>query len=568
MRRKGYRGLQAKLLRLSLGVATVAVCATALLATYGTGERPVIDASLLETDSEILAALFTYANEHHGWDEVAPLVRELAERTGRRIAITTPEGEQIADSAEATGLPATRAALIDPAIRPNQDITAQPNVVVPDPAHGPGLAFYVWQLTKQEQRERQPLADEAADCLRRTGTGGPRRSTRQYASGPESPPLHPCIPAALVAQSSAGRAVDKRAEELTNACLGKHDPAQRSPDWTQCVDTALAEAKRPYVAPPVTLYLGESERFDPFSPTSWWRTAMTVAVVLLAATVVTVLASRRLLRPIHTLTSAARRMADGDRATRVALRGNDEVTRLAAAFNTMADAIAGTERRHKALVSDVAHELRTPLANVRSHLEAAQDGVLALDPALIRSLIEESALLERLVADLQDLALADAGMLRLHPEERDGADLAEQAVSAHRAQAEASEVELLCTAEPVVVHADPARLRQAVGNLITNAIRHTPPDGVVSVTVTATGDTAVFTVADTGSGIAAEHLPYIFDRLYRADPSRTQTTGGNGLGLAITKHLVEAHNGQIEVTSTPGEGSTFTIRLPREQDGP
>lgn len=563
MRRKGYRGLLPRLLRLSLGVATTATVATALLATYGTGERLAAGASLLETDSEILAALYTYANEHHGWDQVAPLVRELAERTGRRIAVTTPEGERIADSAEAAGLPATPAARIDATTRPNEDMAAQPNLVVRDPARGPGLAFYVWQLTEREQHERQPLADEAANCLRSTGSGGPERVTRYYADGSGALPANPCIPAALVAPSAVGHAVNERAQELTNACLDEHDPKPKSPEWTQCVDTALVEAKRPYVAPPADLYLGESDRFDPFSPTGWWRTAMTVAAVLLVATVVTVLAGRRLLRPIHTLTTAARRMAAGDRAARVPVRGNDEVTRLAAAFNTMAEAIASTDRQHKALVSDVAHELRTPLANVRSHLEAAQDGVLPLDPALVRSLIEESALLERLVADLQDLALADAGMLRIHPEERDGADLAEQAVAAHRAQAEASEVELLFAAEPVVVHADPARLRQAIGNLVTNAIRHTPPSGTVTVTVTGTDDMAVFTVADSGEGIAPEHLPHIFDRLYRADPSRTRTTGGNGLGLAITKHLVEAHDGKLEVASVLGEGATFTIRLRR-----
>jgi two-component system sensor histidine kinase BaeS len=198
---------------------------------------------------------------------------------------------------------------------------------------------------------------------------------------------------------------------------------------------------------------------------------------------------------------------------------------------------------------------------VRSHLEAAQDGVLPLDPALVRSLIEESGLLERLVADLQDLALADAGRLALHPEERDAADLAEQAVAAHRAQAEVSDVDLRFAAEPVVVHADPARLRQALGNLVSNAIRHTPAGGSVSVTVH--GD-ATFTVTDTGSGIAAEHVPHIFDRFYRADPSRSRATGGSGLGLAITKHLVDAHGGTLDVTSTPGKGSTFTIRLPRQ----
>jgi two-component sensor histidine kinase len=191
--------------------------------------------------------------------------------------------------------------------------------------------------------------------------------------------------------------------------------------------------------------------------------------------------------------------------------------------------------------------------------------VLPLDRTLVGSLIEESALLERLVADLQDLALADAGMLALHPEERDAADLAEATVAAHRAQADVSGVDLHLTTTPAVVHADPARIRQALGNLVSNAIRHTPPGGTVTVAVGESSDAVTLTVSDTGSGIAGEHLPHIFDRLYRVDPSRSRATGGSGLGLAITKHLVEAHGGRLEVTSTPGTGSTFTIRLDRPQ---
>lgn len=293
----------------------------------------------------------------------------------------------------------------------------------------------------------------------------------------------------------------------------------------------LAKEKRQYVAAPADLYLGESDRFDPFAPDGWWRTVTTAAAVLLAVVVVTMLAGQR----------------------------------LAAAFTMMVDSITSIDRQRRALVSDVAHELRTPLANVRSHLEAAQDGVLPLDHDLVGSLIEESALLERIVADLHDLALADAGMLRIHPEERDAADLAEQAVAAHRARAEACEVDLTVSrADPLTVYLDPARLRQALGNLVSNAIRHTPPGGTVTVTVTGEADAVVFTVSDNGSGIAEEHLPHIFDRFYRADP-----TAGGGLGLAITKHLVEAHGGHVTATSTPGEGATFTIRVPpRPPHGP
>lgn len=556
-----------RLLGLSLTVATFAVAATALLATHGTGgqphDEPARDASLPAIDGDILDALFTYANEHPGWDGVDALVRDLATDTGRRIALTGPDGTTIADSAlllgdEPAGLPPAPAARIDAAAGPTPDITAVPTVVAEE--RGRRLGFYGWQLTDEERRQRQALAEQAMDCTRQTDSGnGPGRTHHRHADGTAGaeapPPANPCVPATLVAPSAASRRLQAEIVERATACLEEHDL-----EWTQCVDAARVEAKRPYVAAPADLYLGESDRFDPFSPDGWWRTVATAVAVLLVAAVITTLAGLRLVRPVRTLTRAAQRMAAGDHTARVpAVRGNDEVARLADAFNTMAAAIDTAGRQRRTMVGDVAHELRTPLANVRTHLEAAQDGVLLLDPGLIQSLIEESALLERLVADLQDLALADAGMLALHPEETDATDLAEQAVAAHRAGADTSGVDLRLTATgPVTVLADPVRLRQALGNLVSNAVRHTPGGSVV-VTVDGHRDTVTLAVADTGSGIAPEHLPHVFDRLYRAGTSR----GGAGLGLAIAKHLVEAHHGRIEVTTGIGTGSTFTIRLPR-----
>ena len=510
--------LLSRRLALSLGVAALAVSATALLATGGTGDRP--HEELLATDNEILTALYTHASEHRDWTGVEPLVHELAERTGRRIALTTPDGEPITDSAPDAALPPTPAARIDAADPSTSDVELTPNVVVRDPTLRVGFGFYVWQLTEEERQQRQALVEEALDCVRR---GGPKpAAARQRVHSPTGggAPAIPCVPTGLFAPSAASRALEARAEEGLAACSGA----------PQCRDAVLAREKRPYVAAKADLYLGESDRFDPFSPDGWWRTVAAAAAVLLAAGAVTVLAGRR----------------------------------IAVAFNTMADSIASTDRQRRALVSDVAHELRTPLANVRSHLEAAQDGVLPLDLDLVGSLIEESALLERLVADLQDLALADAGMLAIHPEERDAADLAEQAVAAHRARAEACEVDLTVSrADPLTVYIDPARLRQALGNLVSNAIRHTPSGGTVTVAVTGEADAVVFTVSDNGSGIAAEHLPHIFDRFYRTD------SAGGGLGLAITKYLVEAHGGHVTATSAPGEGATFTIRVPpRPPHGP
>jgi two-component system sensor histidine kinase BaeS len=600
------RSLLLRLLGLSLAVASVAVAATAWLAAFGTGnqlrDELERDASLLETDSGIRAALLGYAREHRGWAGVEALVRELAEQTGRRIALTTSEGVPIVDSARLLGqdpvdLPSVPAATID-ATDPGAAVARSV------PASGTwrgtgevGLVYQGWQLTEQERRHRAAVADAAADCLQREAPSGPGRGDDQprqltfaglFAGegGGERRHNQHCVPDELSAPSAAAREVNERAVERTTACLGDRaltyqvsfDPygmhlvtppagAAKSPEWAACEQAARIEALRPYVAPAADLYLGTRDRFDPLSAASRWRTAGTAAIILLVAAAVTVLAGRRLVRPIHALTAAAQRMAAGDRGARVPVHGNDEVSRLAAAFNTMAEAIGTSDRQRKDLVSDVAHELRTPLANVRSQLEAAEDGLVPLDTALIRSLHEEAALLERLVADLQDLALADAGMLRIHPEECDAADLVRQAVSAHRARAEASGITVRIDApEPVELFADPARLRQALGNLVSNAVRHTPAGGAVKVAVRGSGAEVVFTVTDTGPGIAAEHLPHVFDRFYRAEPSRSRATGGSGLGLAITKHLVEAHHGRVDVASAPGEGATFTIRLPRSTE--
>jgi two-component system sensor histidine kinase BaeS len=239
------------------------------------------------------------------------------------------------------------------------------------------------------------------------------------------------------------------------------------------------------------------------------------------------------------------------------------VARLGHAFNAMAESIQHHDHQRKAMVSDVAHELRTPLANIKGYLLASEDGVVPLDPALVTSLLEEAGLLERLVVDLQDLALADAGMLRLHPAPRDLTELVEQVVAAHRPAAETAGVSLAgAVTGPAPAIVDGARIRQALGNLVSNAIRFTRRGGKVVVGVRRVGDGYDLTVTDNGTGISAEHLPHLFDRFYRADHSRSRTTGGSGLGLAITKHLVEAHQGTITVTSTLDHGSTFTIHLP------
>ncbi|MFD5871373.1 sensor histidine kinase [Streptomyces sp. NPDC060322] len=347
-------------------------------------------------------------------------------------------------------------------------------------------------------------------------------------------------------------------------------------DIASCVGIARQEQLSSYVASPALLFISDpgGGAVPAFELSSGNTAKITgVAALVLALTVgASVLAGARLVRPLHALTGAAQRMRDGESPSHVVVAADNEIGRLAAAFNDMTEHRARLEEQRKALVSDVAHELRTPLSNIRGWLEGAQDGIAELDASFVSSLLEEAVQLQHIIDDLQDLAAADAGVLRLHPEPLRIEELLTYVVAAHQAEADAAGV-ALTVAEPEGrepppgLAADPVRMRQAIGNLVSNAVRHTPPGGRVTLRAYATGsggegDDTVVEVADTGCGIAPEDLPHVFDRFWRAEKSRSRRTGGSGLGLAIVRKLVEAHGGTTGVASTVGHGSVFTLRLP------
>ena len=288
------------------------------------------------------------------------------------------------------------------------------------------------------------------------------------------------------------------------------------------------------------------------------------AIAGLVALAATWLLSRRIVGPVEALTEAVRAMAAGRRDARVSATGRDEIGALGRAFNAMADRLAHTERLRKDLVNDVAHELRTPLTNLRGQIEALQDGVTSADAATLASLHEDALLLQRLVEDLQDLALAEAGQLPLHFESRDLGREVEGVVAGAAARAHSAGVSLVTAIAAGLPPArlDPARFRQILTNLLANALRHTPKGGQVEVAARHAGDRLEIVVSDTGTGIAPEHLPRIFDRFYRTDPSRARDTGGAGLGLAIARQLAEAHGGSLTVHSVAGRGAAFTLVLP------
>jgi two-component system sensor histidine kinase BaeS len=280
---------------------------------------------------------------------------------------------------------------------------------------------------------------------------------------------------------------------------------------------------------------------------------------LLAVAFVAGRAVRRMAAPIGEVMEAADRVAGGDYATRVQVRGPGEVGRLAHSFNQMTVRLQANETQRRALLADVTHELRTPLSVIRGNVEGVLDGVYPADEAHLGPILEETAVMARLLDDLQILSTADAGVLRLHRERVDLAALAQDTTAAFRTRADRAGVRLDCRAAAPVPEAevDPVRIGEVLANLLTNAIRHTPRGGSVEVVVGPDPGGVAVAVADTGPGIDARDLPHVFDRFVKSADS-----GGAGLGLAIARSLVEAHGGRIGAASTPGRGTVMRFVLP------
>jgi len=275
---------------------------------------------------------------------------------------------------------------------------------------------------------------------------------------------------------------------------------------------------------------------------------------------------RHMSAPIGDLLEAAGRIADGDYSQRVSERGPLELRALARAFNGMAAQLQLTEEQRRDLMADITHELRTPLTVIQGNLEGFLDGVYSPDEARLKSLLEETQILTRLVEDLRTLALAESGALQLKKEPTDLVLLIAETVSAFRTQADAAGVKIDLQAGPdaLSLNLDPERIRQVLSNLIANALRYTPRAGAIHVRYASTrsddGNYAEVIVEDTGVGISADVLPHIFNRFYKSRDS-----SGTGLGLSIARHLVEAHGGSISAESQPGRGTAMRIRLPADE---
>ncbi|WP_405877194.1 HAMP domain-containing histidine kinase [Streptomyces sp. NBC_01136] len=602
------KSLLVRLITTSVLIALCSVAATAWLAVQTT-TRAIQEeqGQALADDTDILRQLSGYGATHASWSGVQDTLRRLSASTGRRIALTTADRTPIADSAKPrTALPPGAAATVDPL---HTDTYSEPGAQLSgiDPrAVGP------YRLTSKEHARLDVLAKKRQACYRRddfettlgwtpsgrpvlTDTGRTVKNdnavhecedgqvnilmpTEQKAQDELTRIAQECLRRKHVAQASSQVVylhfsiqtpqpqfdlVKKTARGLPTAIETKSD---------ECLTDARREQLDPDVAPVAELFLGTGDSTVPPFDMSTANKAKIVAVtgLVLALTVaVTALVATRLVRPLRALTQAAQQPPE--QHVRVPVTTQDETGILAVAFNELTERRERMEAQRKAMVSDIAHELRTPLTNIRGWLEVTRDGIVDPDPELLASLHEEAVLLQRVIDDLQDLAAADAGTLALHREAVRADELLEQVAAAHRVGAEAAGIGLRTRVDGTSssagsgtswLDADPVRLRQALGNLVSNAIRYTPADGTITLSVREEDGQVVLEVADTGSGIAPEDLPSVFDRFWRAEKSRSRRTGGSGLGLSIVRQLVAAHGGTVAVTSELGAGSVFTLRLP------
>ena len=293
-----------------------------------------------------------------------------------------------------------------------------------------------------------------------------------------------------------------------------------------------------------------------------FRTALVgAAVAVLVAIGIALFVAGRVSRPLVALTDAAAEMEAGRRGVLVGLGdAPGELGVLSTAFDRMSESVEREDALRRRLVRDVAHEVRTPLTILRGMTEGLVDGVVEPDAETLRSLHDEVLRLTGLVGDLETLAAADAAALRLELRPVDLAEVASAAVALARAAAADAELELETALARAEAEGDPERLRQVVVNLLSNALRHTPAGGTITVRTSVEGEQALLDVLDTGPGIAPEDLPHVFERFYRGEGA--EASSGSGIGLAVAAELVEAHGGTIEARNRPEGGAAFTVRLP------
>jgi signal transduction histidine kinase len=339
------------------------------------------------------------------------------------------------------------------------------------------------------------------------------------------------------------------------------------------VGVPVSRDKRVVGAVYVAYHVGGSGFVDAVSGTvrfvasEWWQFLVAGAIAAFIALFLARILARGLTQPLRDMANAARRMARGEYGHRVRVRSRDEVGQLAEAFNRMSGEMAGLERLRRDLVANVSHELKTPISALRAHLENLLDGVEEPNPAVLAVMVQQSERLARLIDQLLELSRIESGDLPLDPEPVPIAPLVDRVVSEVSVGRPGKAITVRTDVPSVLppVHADRERIHQVLFNLLDNAFRFTQSGGSVAVRAVRRNGACEISVQDDGPGIPAEHLPLVFERFYRVDPSRSREDGGTGIGLAIARSIVEAHGGSIWAESEPGRWTRFVFSLPFDE---
>jgi two-component system sensor histidine kinase BaeS len=296
---------------------------------------------------------------------------------------------------------------------------------------------------------------------------------------------------------------------------------------------------------------------------SGWIAAIAAPLLVLALAIVVIRWTMATWRPVSSLMAATGKLADGDYGVRMDSAGSASMKPIAASFNDMARRLETADEQRRRLLADLGHELRTPLTVVRGEIEAMIDGVHQPDGEQLGLLLDEVRVMERLLDDLKTLSLAEAGALALHPEPTDLVDLVSDVADTYRRSAAEAGIAVTFESDPELpeVVIDPVRIREVITNLVVNAIRAMPDGGDLGLTVSRADSGWSITVADTGAGMTPEEVARVFDRFIKG-----RNSNGTGLGLTISRDLVQAHGGTISLESVPGDGTVATVRLPARSD--
>lgn len=316
------------------------------------------------------------------------------------------------------------------------------------------------------------------------------------------------------------------------------------------------------------IVLAETELLEVFRQSISTSVVIAAVSAIAAGIISSLLLARQILRPLQQIAASSRRIANGHYDERVAIPGSDELAQMATNFNDMAEALAGVEETRVALIGDVSHELRTPLTSLLGYLEGMMDGLFPMNEETVALMSYEVRRMRRLVDDLQTLSRVEAGQISLELVRFDIREIVEMVAAQLHPQWQMKSIDLRLELPQtvVMVYADRDRVAQILLNMLGNGISYTPEGGSIYVTVRQDSRSVIISIKDSGIGFTKEQLPYLFERFYRTDPSRSRSSGGTGIGLTISRHLAWAMGGELTAASDgPGKGSTFALNLPLDK---